>query len=70
MYLPTPAALAAFLAIRDQVHQRELRELAVRANQICQAVALHAPWTDTPGTDALRELHPHLTPQPAAGTPE
>lgn len=52
--------LAGLLTAIQRAHQRELTELAARADEMATQSTLGGPWTITPGTDALAAMHPHL----------
>jgi hypothetical protein len=61
MHFRNPEALTGFLATIHSAHQRDLIALANRADTFARNAALGGPWTDTPGADALADLHPHIT---------
>src|SRR3954470_5581127 len=41
-------------------HEQDLIALAQRVDAIVAAITQNGPWTNTPGRDALRALHPEL----------
>jgi hypothetical protein len=57
-----PHVLASVLVATSRASQRLLVELAKAADEVSRAADRGGAWTDTPGTDALRALHPHLLP--------
>jgi hypothetical protein len=57
-----PQVLASVLLAASSTSRRLLVELAQAADEVSRAADRGGAWTDTPGTDALRALHPHLVP--------